>query len=152
MSAKHQSFTIKLISLLLCLTLVSPCIASAAVVPEVQPCASDYLGLYQTYICAVGNGEIQVWFNVVGSGTQDELGTLSIMLYESSDNQNWTWKTTFLHENYSNMLGFNKPRHMSYVSYQGTAGKYYKAYVCIWGGSDGNGDTRYLWASSEQAT
>lgn len=35
----------------------------------------------------------------------------------------------------------------TYVSYQGIAGKYYKAYVCIWAGKNGSGDTRYMWAT-----
>ncbi len=152
MSAKYRILLVKIISLVLCVSLITPCGANAAEVPEVQPCASYYLSCYQTYICAVGGGEVQVWFDVVGVGTQDELGTLSIKLYESSDNQNWTWKTTFLHEREGTMLAFNTFRHMSHVSYQGTAGKYYKANVCFWGGSDGNGDSRYVWTAPERAT
>ncbi len=152
MSKKCGKLFLNMISLALCICLTVPCSAFAASVPEVQPCASDYLSSYQTYVCAVGGGEVQVWFDVVGAGTQDELGTLSIKVYESSDKVNWTWKTTFLHDRVSNMLAFNTFRHMSHVTYQGTAGKYYKANVCFWGGSDGNGDTRYVWTSPERAT
>ncbi len=142
----------KTIALVLCVCVFFPCVVSAAALPELETHASDYLSSYQTYVCPVGGGEVQVWFNIVGAGTQDELGTLSILLYESSNNQTWTRVKTFLHENYSSMLTYNKIHHASYVSYQGTVGKYYKAYVCIWGGSDGNGDTRYVWTSAQQAT
>ncbi len=152
MSTKYGKRLLKIVSLILCISLLVPCSAYAAEVSEVQPCASYYLNSYQTYICAIGNGKIQVWFNVVGVGTQDELGTLSIKIYESTDKQTWTWKTTFLHERVSNMLAYNTYHHCSSVTYQGTVGKYYKAYVCIWGGSDGNGDSRYVWCSPQQAT
>ena len=37
------------------------------------------------------------------------------------------------------------------LTYNGTAGKYYKAYVCIWGGKDGDGDTRYFWTSAKNS-
>ncbi len=135
----------RLITLFLCIALIVPCGVQAAVIPEIQPQASHYLNSYQTYICMVGS-EVQVWFDVIGAGTQDELGVLSIKIYESTDNQNWSWVESFLFEDYSNMLVYNTDNHMSHVSYQGSANKYYKAYVCVWGGSDGDGDTRYLWA------
>lgn len=85
----------------------------------------------------------------MGTGDMDEIGTLSIKLYESSDNTNWTRVKTFLHEDYSTMLTYDDYFHCSCVSYQGTAGKYYKAYVCIWAGKDGGGDSRYVWTSSK---
>ena len=77
----------------------------------------------------------------------DEIGVLSIKLYESSDNSTWARVKTFSYENYSTMLAEDDYYHCSYVSYQGTAGKYYKAYVCIWAGKNGSGDTRYMWAT-----
>lgn len=125
---------------------------SAAVSTPVQPYASNYLTSYSTYICAMGGGEIQIWFEVMGTGTMDELGVLSIMLYESSDNTNWEYVDTFLHEDYESMLAEDDYFYCSYVPYDGTARKYYKAYVCIWAGKNGNGDTRYMWATSVRAT
>ena len=49
--------------------------------------------------------------------------------------------------NYDSMLVYDDWTHTSYVSYQGTTGKQYKAYVCIWAGKNGGGDTRYMWAT-----
>ena len=82
----------------------------------------------------------------------DEVGALRIEIYESSDNSTWTYKKTFSHASYSNMLKQDAICHMDCVTYQGTIGKYYKAYVCIWAGKDGSGDTRYFWTSSKKAT
>ena len=112
----------------------------------ITPRASYYLDAYNTYICDLGKGQIQIWFEVMGTGDMDELGTLSIMLYEVNPDGSLKWVKTFLHEDYNNMLSYNDWYHYSYVSYQGSSSKTYKAYVCIWAGKNGSGDTRYMWA------
>lgn len=114
--------------------------------------ASDYLTAYSAYIYPAGWGKVQVWFHVDGTNDMDEIGTLEIQLYESSDNENWTWVETFQYQNYSSMLGYNNYYHDGYVEYSGTIGRYYKAYVCVWAGKDGDGDTRYFWTSPKKAT
>ena len=133
--------------LILVLSLTIPYYVSAATIETAQPYASNYLTAYNTYFCDMGNGRIEIWYEVMGTGDMDEIGVLSIRLYESSDNINWTRVKTYSHEHYSSMLAYDDWSHISYVSYQGTAGKYYKAYVCIWAGKDGSGDTRYMWAT-----
>ena len=140
------------IALCLVLSLFLPCTAYAATGNVAQPYASKYLSAYNTYICAVGGGDIQIWFEVMGTDDMDELGTLRIMLYESTDNVNWTWKKTFLHEDTPGMLIEDDFWYMNYVPYDGVTGRYYKAYVCIWAGKNGSGDTRYMWATSVRAT
>ena len=86
----------------------------------------------------------------------DEIGSLSIEIYEcptnSSDIRDWTWKETFKHNSTSGMLSYNDDFHSSHVDYSGTTGKYYKAYVCVWAGKNGDGDTRYFWTSAKKAT
>lgn len=143
---------IRIIALCLVFSLTVPVAANAAAGETVTPLASNYLDLYDAYVCPVGNGKIEVWFEVMGADGMDELGALSIRLYESSDNTSWTWVKTFLPEDYSTMLAEDEAYHCSYVSYQGTAGKYYKAFVCLWAGKDGAGDSRYIWTSSKLAT
>lgn len=145
---KHVKKTlIRVIALCLVLVLSFPCTVSA-VDYSVAPYASYYLNAYNTYICDVGNGNIQIWYEVAGTSYMDEIGVLKIMLYESSDNGNtWTWVKTFLHEDYTSMLASNDYYHCSYVSYKGSSSKTYKAYVCIWAGKNGSGDTRYMWAT-----
>lgn len=143
---------VRLLALLLVLSLCAPLYASAASVEKIQSRASDYLSSYNTYICAMGSGKLQIWYTVVGMSDMDEIGVLSILLYESSDKTNWKHVKTYSHENYSTMLLEDDWAHSSYVSYNGTAGKYYKAYVCIWAGKNGSGDTRYMWTSVERAT
>ncbi len=142
---------IRLIALLLVISLTSPLYVSATEVTT-QPRASHYLDSYNTYVCAMGSGKLQIWYTVVGVTTMDEIGVLSVILYESTDKTNWTRVKTYSHENYSSMLLEDDIIHSSYVSYNGVAGRYYKAYVCIWAGKNGSGDTRYMWTSVERAT
>ena len=156
MYSKHKSLLVRLVSITMVFALLVPICANAAGNETVQPYASLYLDSYQAYVYPAGSGLIQVYFHVQGTGTMDELGTLSIQIYECSTNSSnindWTWKKTFTHDSTSGMLSYNDDYHSGHVDYNGTAGKYYKAYVCIWGGNDGDGDTRYFWTSAKKAT
>ena len=147
MTKQRGSILIKLIALILVFSFVSPCIAFATASGTIQPYASKYLSLYNTYIADMGNGDIQIWFEVMGTDDMDEIGTLSIDLYEVNANGSLTFVKSFLHENNDSMLSYNDWYHYSYVSYQGSSSKTYKAYVCIWAGKNGSGDTRYMWAT-----
>lgn len=118
----------------------------------ITPRASDYLDSYNTYIYNAALGKIRVYFDVTGVNYMDEIGLLHIKIYESSDNENWTWVKTYRHDSTTGMLGYNEIYHSGYVEYSGTIGKYYKAYVTIWAGNNGSGDTRYLWTHAHKAT
>ena len=146
MNTKKYSF-FRVIAIILVVACVFPINAMA-----VESRASDYLVAYSAYIYPAGWGKVQVWFDVTGTGYMDELGALEIQLYESKDNETWTWVKTFEHQDYSDMLVYNDFSHMGHVEYSGTIGRYYKAYVCIWGGKNGDGDTRYFWTPAEKAT
>ena len=142
-----KGLVVKSIAILLILVLLCPISAMAA-----EPRASHYLSSYSAYIYPAGWGKVQVWFSVDGTGYMDELGTLRIQLYESTDNETWTWVKTYQHIDYSGMLGYNDYTHYGHVEYAGTIGRYYKAYVGGWAGKDGDGDTRYFWTPVVKAT
>ena len=137
----------KVTILLLAVLLVCPVKADA-----VEARASDYLTAYGAYMYPAGWGKVQVWFSVDGTNYMDEIGSLEIMLYESKDQETWTWVKTFEHQNDAGMLGYNNHYHTGHVEYNGTIGRYYKAYVCVWAGKNGQGDTRYFWTNIEKAT
>lgn len=152
MYKRKNTAVLRLIAILLVVTLALPVSVSAAAVEPVQPRASYYLDSYNAYVYPAGNGLVQVWFSVIGVNYLDELGALTIQLYESTDNVNWYRAISFTHNYTSGMLGYDEIYHSGHVDYQGVAGRYYKAYVCIWGGRDGDGDTRYFWTSAKKAT
>ena len=142
---KHLS--VRIVAIILIVVCIFPVNAMA-----VEPRASDYLFSYSAYIYPAGWGKIQVWFDVTGVDYLDEIGALEIQILESKDNETWTWVDTYMHTDYPDMLGYNNYTHTSHIQYNGTIGRYYKAYVCIWGGKNGAGDTRYFWTSPEKAT
>ena len=149
MLSYRKKAIVRMIACVLIITLIIPTGVSAAV----EPRASDYLSAYNAYVYLPGDGEVRVYFNVEGTRIMDELGALSVQLYECSTNSSnlndWEWKRTFTHDSSPGMLGYDDYFHLGYVSYQGTPGKYYKAYVCVWAGKDGDGDTRYFWTSAK---
>lgn len=149
---KRYSIYLRLIAICLVLSLVIPINANATTVESVEPRASYYLDSYQAYVYPAGNGQIQVWFNVTADDYMDDLGALWIEVYESSDNSTWTYKKTYMHYDYTGLLDQDDYYHSGHITYQGVAGKYYKAYVCMWAGKDGGGDTRYFWTSAKKAT
>ena len=147
MHTTKRSVAIKLIAILLFAVMLFPVQALA-----VESRASAYLSGYGAYIYPAGWGKVQVWFDITGTGYMDEIGALEIRIYESKDNSTWTWVKTFEHQNDAGMLGYNDFSHAGHVEYKGTIGRYYKAYVCVWAGENGDGDTRYFWTNVEKAT
>lgn len=143
---RTKSVFLQCIALCLVLAFIFPVTAYASTGAPIAPKASYYLTQYNTYICDIGNGEIQIWYEVTGTGYMDEIGVLSIELYEVKSDGSLKWVKTFLYEDYNTMLFYDDNYIYSHVSYQGSSSKTYKAYVCIWAGKNGNGDTRYMWA------
>lgn len=141
------SSVIRFAALVLAIVLLLPVGAMA-----VESRSSLYLDSYSAYVYPAGWGKIQVWFDVTSVYDLDEIGALEIQLYESRDKENWTWVKTFDYTDYSDMLGYDDFSHTGHIEYSGTLGRYYKAYVCIWGGKNGDGDTRYFWTNIEKAT
>ena len=149
---KKNTF-VKLVAVILVIAFMAPISVSAAMPETVMPMASNYLMGYTAYICAMGSGELEIWFEVTGTGTQEYLGVMTIYLYESADNVNWTWVKTFRHIDYEQMLLTNVVFNVNHVDYdEAVPGRYYKAYVGIWGGPDDTGDARYIWTTVERAT
>lgn len=149
----RKYFTLfRFVAVIMVMVLTLPMGVSAATVETVQPRASDYLNSYNAYIYPAGSGKVQVWFTVTGTNYMDTLGALTIRIYESTDNINWTWKESFTNDTTPSMIAYNDYYHSGHVDYQGVAGRYYKAYVTIWAGKDGDGDTRYFYTSSKLAT
>lgn len=132
--------------------LLLPISSAHAVDNSIVPRASDYLDSYNAYIYPAALGKVQVWFTVTGDDYMDDIGALTVKIYESTDNETWTWVKTYTNGNTPTLLGHDVFYYSSHVDYQGTIGRYYKAYVTIWAGKDGDGDTRYMWTQPKKAT
>ena len=152
MERKKSRFLVKLIAIALVASLCAPIGAQAAMPETVQPMASAYLATYTAYICAMGDGDLEIWWEVTGTDYWADIGVLSVYLYESTDNVNWGWVKTFQFTEYPNMLRHNTYFSVDHVEYEGVPGRYYKAYVHIWAGPEDGGDGRYIWTPVERCT
>lgn len=152
MKRKKSHFLVKLIAIALVISLCAPIGAQAAVPETVQPMASAYLMAYTAYICAMGNGDLEIWWEVTGTDYWADIGVLTISLYESTDNSNFYWVESFRFTSHTNMLWHNNFFSMDHVDYDGVPGRYYKAYVHIWAGPEDGGDGRYIWTPVERCT
>ena len=150
---KQKKRVFRVIAMVLAMVFIFPLNALASEKPSIDIKGSHYLISYSAYTYAAGKGKIQVWFDVIGTREMADLGALSIKIYESTDYDHWTWVKTFTNKDTPDILGHNTSTFNSHVDYQGVAGRYYKAQICIWGGLDNeHGDTRYFWTSIEKAT
>lgn len=95
---------------------------------------------------------INVYFSVTGTQYWEMIDSLRVILEESTDNENREAVKPYHYTDHSSMMGCDNIRHNGSVSYQGAAGRYYRAYVTIWAGNSSGGDTRYVWSYSKQAT
>ena len=145
---KKRNMILRLVALVLVLAMTLPLAVAAE---TVQPRASAYLDSFGAHIYPAGDGKVQVCYNVGGTGYIDELGITRITLYESTNQSSWSAVKTFTYSAYPSMMSYNNDYHYGRVTYQGVVGRYYKAYVCVWGGDNGAGDSRYIWTSAKQA-
>ena len=152
MERKKSHFLGKLIAIALVISLCAPIGTQAAMPETVQPMASAYLMDYTAYICAMGNGDLEIWWEVTGTDYWADIGVLRVYLYESTDNSDFYWVDTFKSTDYPNMLWHDTYICVDHVDYEGVPGRYYKAYVCVWAGPEDTGDARYIWTPVEQAT
>ena len=118
---------------------------------EAVPYASNYISSTEVSATATGGGKITVSFSVRGMSQMDDIGATYIRIYESTDNSTWTWVKDYTNNATPSLMGHNKTNHNGNVSYQGVAGRYYKAYVCLYAGKNGGGDTRNYWTASKRA-
>lgn len=151
MDKRKHSALMRLAALFLAVMMFLP-MGAKATEEAVQPRASDYLDNYNAYVYSAGWGYVRVYFDVTGNGYQEALGALTISVYESKDNATWTCVQTYNHDQHSQMMSYHDNYHSGYVEYDGVIGRYYKAYVCIWGGGLEVGDARYFYTSAKKAT
>lgn len=151
MKFRKKSAAFRFFALFLAFVLLCPLNVNA-----VEPRASYYLDSYNAYPYAPGGGKMQIWFTVTADDYMDDIGSLSVEIYScstnSSNDDDWSFVTSFNNGNTPSMLGHDKIFYQSYVQCNATVGRWYKAYVCIYAGNETGGDTRYFWTGAAKAT
>ena len=91
--------------------------------------SSLFFASYDSFIHVPSGRNLEIWFDVVGNGSMDEIGVSYIDLERSSDGINWTVVRTFLPEDYPQMIYEDSGFNCDYISYMGAYGYYFRAYV-----------------------
>lgn len=94
-----------------------------------NPRASNYFAMTSTYIDRYSDNSLEIWFDVTAVDGMSELGVRYIELQKSTDKSNWTTVKTYDKADYSQMICKNTVAHADCVTYQGSSGYYYRAYV-----------------------
>ena len=124
---KHFS---RMVSLLLVVVMVLA--VPVAATENENARASSFFGSSDVYLYQTTSTKFEAWFEVSALGIMDKVGASEIKIQESSDGENWTTVKTCTMANYSNLICENTGLHGSYVSYTGTAGKYYRAKITLY--------------------
>lgn len=112
---------------------------------------STFIKEYDASISAAGSGKVKVSVSVVGRGVMTKIGCKSIVIYESTDNSNWTYVVSYYDSDYPNFMGANKSSHTASLYHQGTAGRYYKATITVYAGNNSGGGVDYIQTGSVKA-
>ena len=108
------------------------------------PRASAYLSSYGAYCYAEDDGSVSVWFEVIGTGVEEVLGVLTIMVEEKAPGGSWQHAATYRHTSYPEFLSYNDSFHYGDIDFEDTTPGYeYRAILTFWGGGMEIGDSRY---------
>lgn len=126
---------VKCVCLLLAMSLMMAVPVCAAENPNTR--GSQFFMASSVYLDPTSGTAFQVWFDITAVGMMDELGAKSITIQRSTDNANWSNVSTYSRYSYSNLICKNTSEHASYITFYGSSGYYYRAYVELYA-KDGN--------------
>ena len=96
---------------------------------EVAQWASYYFRSSSTYLWKVNSTTFEVWYDITAVEGMDELGVSEIKVQRSTNGTNWTTMYTYTKELYPQFIVEDTAFHSGYVTYTGSPGYYYRAYV-----------------------
>ena len=94
--------------------------------------SSAFFTSHLQYLYKTSSTKFQAWFEVTGMRTMDKIGAKEIKIQRSSDNENWTTMATYSMDSYSSLICENTSTHSACVTYTGTRGYYYRAYIKLY--------------------
>ena len=120
----------KYVCLILSLVMIMALPAQAAENENAR--SSSYFMRSSVYLYETSSTTFQAWFDVTAVRTMDKIGASEIKIQRSSDNENWSTMKTYSMANYSNLIATNTAGHESCVTYTGTSGYYYRAFIKLY--------------------
>lgn len=94
--------------------------------------SSSFFIASSVYLYETSDTTFQAWFDVTGVRIMDKIGAKEIKIQRSSDNENWTTMRTYSMEDYASLICENTSTHSACVTYTGTRGYYYRAYIKLY--------------------
>ena len=121
----------KCICLILSLAMILAIPAYAA--ENVDARSSSYFGRSSVYLHETSGTTFQAWFEVTGMRIMDQIGAKEIKIQRSTDNESWTTVATYSKDDYySTLICENTSGHAACVTYTGSRGYYYRAYIKLY--------------------
>lgn len=94
--------------------------------------SSSYFMCWDSYLYKTSSTSFEIWFDVVSAGGMDELGVSRIKVQRSTDASNWTTVKTYYPEDYPAMIEEDTSCVYNCVTYTGSKGYFYRAYVVFY--------------------
>ena len=94
--------------------------------------ASNYFHQISTYIHRLNDTQFEVWFDVSGVESMQEIGASKITVQRSADGENWQNMFTYRAEYYPQLIDYNTVEHGACIPYHGTLGYYYRGFVTFY--------------------
>lgn len=121
---------VKCVCLLLAAAMMMTIPANAA--EDMSARSSSFFMKCNVYLYEVSDTIFQACFHVTGMKIMDKIGASEIKIQRSSDNETWSTMKTYSMADYSSMIAEDSITHTSYVTYVGTKGYYYRAYIKLY--------------------
>ncbi len=144
---RTKSPLFRLLALCLILGCVLPVTALAMPPQTAMPQSSVYLRPCSAFVTDLGNYQFKVTYTIAANQTMDKLGAATVIIYESEDKTDWFPIQAFTYADHPSMVGSNTYLYRHSVTFQGKAGKYYRANITAYAvkGSDTERSTFYLY-------
>lgn len=104
--------------------------------------SSAYLNSYSAAVVPKSNGVLAVTVDVAGVGSMTELGASLIIIYESTDNEDFYQVGRYESSKYPHMMGSGTHYYEDAVTYYGVIGRYYYASVYVYAANANGSDEK----------
>lgn len=121
---------VKMICILMAVVLLLAVPVSAQ--ESAAPYASTHFVHHRAYLEKNSSVQIKINFEAIAVGLMDELGVNYIKIQRSQNGTNWETMKEYYPYIYTKMIGYDITTISDYLTYTGTPGWYYRAYVVFY--------------------
>ena len=134
----------RILTTIICFVLVFAMIGASSAYAAIE--SNAYISSFTGAVSVANDGTVTVNFGTFGTGRMDKIGASAITVYE-----NGSPKTTYYYTNpnyTATMMGTDAYHFYGYVTYAGTKGNTYRAFISHYAEKDGGCGSENLWTAS----